>query len=200
MTQERLGDVIGKTGSAIGQYESGSREPYAEALKMLAGALDTSSSYLLGETDDRHLPALASLPPNAVSEGLPVKVPILGGVRAGGPGMAYDQVVGYEPLDASFVRGAEHFFVFAEGESLRGDGVEPGDLCLVRRQDYVDDGHLALTCVDEGCTLKFVRRLDGQVMLYSRTWGPEFYPADSVRILGVVVKSIRYHERRLEPQ
>jgi hypothetical protein len=37
-------------------------------------------------------------------------------------------------------------------------------------------------------------------MLYSRTWGPEFYPADAARVLGVVVKSIRYHERRLEPQ
>jgi SOS-response transcriptional repressor LexA len=173
-------------------------ERIEDALGVSDGALMLAAGYVNRRASDA---GGQTLPMHAIREGLPVKVPILGGVRAGDPGISYDEIVGYEPLDASFVRGSEHFFVYAEGESLRGDGVEPGDLCLVRRQDYVDDNHLSLVCVaDDGCTLKFLRRLDGQVMLYSRTWGPEFYPADSVRILGVVVKSIRYHERRLEPQ
>ncbi|RAV22228.1 helix-turn-helix domain-containing protein [Paenibacillus contaminans] len=52
LTQEVLGRKIGVTKVSISSYENGTRTPDMETLQKLADALDTSTDYLLGRTDD----------------------------------------------------------------------------------------------------------------------------------------------------
>lgn len=52
ITQRELAAKVGVTHGAIGLYETGKREPDLHTLQRIAAALQTSMSYLLGETDD----------------------------------------------------------------------------------------------------------------------------------------------------
>lgn len=52
MTQEQLGTKVNVTKVSISGYESGNRTPDMETLQLIADALDVSTDYLLGRTDD----------------------------------------------------------------------------------------------------------------------------------------------------
>jgi transcriptional regulator with XRE-family HTH domain len=51
LTQEQLGDLIGKDQKQVWRYETGKQIPSAETLVMLARALETSTDYLVGFSD-----------------------------------------------------------------------------------------------------------------------------------------------------
>lgn len=55
LTQEQLGKYIGFSANAIGQYETGIREPNFETLIKLADYFNVSIDYLLGRTTQRNL-------------------------------------------------------------------------------------------------------------------------------------------------
>lgn len=52
LTQEELNDICQFSGSQISRYETGSSEPQAPAIFTIAKALDVTSDYLLGLSDD----------------------------------------------------------------------------------------------------------------------------------------------------
>ena len=52
LTQKQLAKAVGLTETALCNYEKGIREPSLNVLKQLCLALDVSSDYLLGLTDD----------------------------------------------------------------------------------------------------------------------------------------------------
>lgn len=52
LTQKQLAERVGLTAGAIGMYEVGQRQPDLSTIQKLAHALETSISYLVGETDD----------------------------------------------------------------------------------------------------------------------------------------------------
>lgn len=54
LSQTQLAEMIGTTPQNLSRYENGIREPKATTLAAIAKALDVSSSYLLGITDDEH--------------------------------------------------------------------------------------------------------------------------------------------------
>lgn len=56
-TQEELAERIQISRSALANYESGLREPKGDILKRFAKALDTTTDYLLGRTDDPYPPS-----------------------------------------------------------------------------------------------------------------------------------------------
>lgn len=54
LSQTQLAEMIGTTPQNLSRYENGIREPKATTLAAIAKALDVSSSYLLGITDDEY--------------------------------------------------------------------------------------------------------------------------------------------------
>lgn len=86
----------------------------------------------------------------------PAEVPILGSVRAGYGGAVFEEIVGYEPVQASSLQRDEAYFWL----SVTGDSMEPvlceGDLVLVRKQTSVDNGSMAVMLVggEEGLVKK----------------------------------------------
>lgn len=63
-SQKTLGDLIGTNTHRISQWEIGKTAPGAEMIARLAQALETSTDYLLGLTDD---PTPASTPKGDLS-------------------------------------------------------------------------------------------------------------------------------------
>lgn len=52
MAQQALADVLGIHVLTVSSWERGTRQPNADSLAALAGALEVSADYLLGRTDD----------------------------------------------------------------------------------------------------------------------------------------------------
>lgn len=51
-SQQSLGDVLGIAGTQVSRWERGETSPSSYDLSRLADALDTSTDYLMGRTDD----------------------------------------------------------------------------------------------------------------------------------------------------
>ena len=77
------------------------------------------------------------------------------------------------------------------GESMIEAGIADGDLVIVRRQESVDNGEIAVALLDNEATVKRFYREDDRIRLQpaNSTMSP-MYVSD-VRIVGKVVGLVR---------
>lgn len=61
LSQRELGEMLGVSGSMVGQYENGLRKPKYETLVKIANCLDVTAHYLAGMTNDPRELKLTSL-------------------------------------------------------------------------------------------------------------------------------------------
>jgi repressor LexA len=129
-----------------------------------------------------------------------VDVPVLGRIAAGQPLLATENVEDTLPLPRSWVRGEEVFLLKVTGESM-APLILPGDLVMVRVQQRVARGEIAVVLVEDEATLKRVYGEAGGLVLKGDN--PDFTPlrfspgeSDEVQILGKVVGIYRSLERK----
>lgn len=140
------------------------------------------------------LPADAGPVPIGPRAGGGVAVPVLGRVPAGQPLLALQQAEELVILPPSLVGAAEAFLLRVAGDSMVGAEIRDGDLVLVRRQDWAEDGDIvvALTDGEEATVKRFHRRGDRVVLLPENpAYDPIELPAERVRILGKVIGLFR---------
>lgn len=122
----------------------------------------------------------------------PWRVPLLGSVSAGQP--IYEP----EDFDVSIPVGSPVRCDYAL--RVKGDSMKPtylnGDIVLVRKQNTIDDGRIAIVAVGEEATLKHVYRTRNGVTLVSDN--PDYPPmpyiedeCDEIRIMGKPVAYLR---------
>lgn len=134
---------------------------------------------------------------NYSSENIPssplVRIPILGTVAAGIPLYAEQNILGYEDVPKSLVKSGEYFFLIAQGDSMIGSRILPGDKVLIRKQPLVENGEIALVLVNgDEATLKRVKYLDGTAILYpdNPAYSPMVYPVSDIKIIGYVAQVV----------
>jgi len=77
------------------------------------------------------------------------------------------------------------------GDSMKDAHIPDGSLVLIRRQDYVDSGAIAVVLVEnEEATVKKVKYFNGKIMLIpaNPAYEPQIYNPSEVRIIGKVVE------------
>lgn len=116
-----------------------------------------------------------------------VRVPISGTIAAGAPIEAVEDGLESRVFPEEMVpEGA--FALRVKGESMIDDHILNGDLVIVRPQDAVNDGEIAVALLDDGsATLKRVFREKGRVRLQPANPTMDPIYAESVRIQGRVV-------------
>ena len=207
LSVDDVAEKLGKNRATIYRYESDDIENLpAPILEPLAKVLQTTPAELMGweqaptpvpddlsalnAKDERQSAKDVTFPLNDIH-----RVPIIGTVRCGPGGLAYEHIEEYMTIDAAYnpaeVRGFR-----AEGDSMTGDGIHDGDLCLIRLQPEVENGVIAVVVIDdeEGC-LKHVTvdKPNGVVVLSSSN---PAYPqriftgsaANDVRIVGKLIE------------
>lgn len=198
--REQLAERLGLSYHAIAKYETGKRSPDQETILKIADYFNVSVDYLLGRSDDptplndddRILRKIGAIPVTKM-----YKLPVIGIIRAGEPIYAAENIIDYQEVSADDIRGGEYFFLQVVGDSMINEGIKPGARVLVRRQDYVDDGSIAVVIVNgDEATLKRVRYLDGKVVLLSANplYEPKIYDPSEVKIIGKVIQTIIRHE------
>lgn len=70
-------------------------------------------------------------------------------------------------------------------------GILNGDVIIVRRQSYAQQGQIVVAVIEDEATCKRLEKKDGHVWLMPENEAYAPIPGDDARILGVVVKVMR---------
>ena len=188
LSQYKLAELLGFSRGQVANYEQGTRQPDFDTLKKLAAFFNVTTDYLLGRTDD---PRGTYLPPGAWPVGPMVRVPVLGVIRAGLPILADEHIDGWELAPADEVKDGRYFYLRVTGDSMIGSRIYEGDLVLVRQQEEVENGEIAVVNVDgENATLKRVYYTNGELILQpdNPKYAPIVIKSGEARICGKVVE------------
>ena len=157
--QTQLADILNVSQGTLSSWETGRYDIGNDDLRKLAAFFGVTTDYLLGrDIDITKLPGYLG----PVTENK--KVPIIGSVKCGPNGLAFEYLEGYVLVDDSFT--GEIIAFHCKGDSMKDMGINDGDIAIVRKQDDVENGEVAVVIVngDEG-TLKRVRKFDGGIIL-----------------------------------
>lgn len=188
LSQKEFGQKIGVAESTVSLYESNKRFPDADTLKKISALFEVSLDYLLGNE-----PAKAAQPKTT---GRGVRIPVLGRVVAGIPIEAVEEILDYEEITPELAASGEFFALKIRGHSMEPRMME-GDVVIVRRQDDVDSGDVAIVLVNgDEATVKRVKKQPEGITLIATNisvYEPHFYSNKEiaelpVRILGRVVE------------
>ncbi len=126
------------------------------------------------------------------------------GVQAGFPSPAQDYLNESIDLNHELIRHpAATFYARVDGESMIGDGIEPGDILVIDRSIEPADGDLTVCCVDGDFTLKRISLSEGKVWLIpsNERFDPILVtPDNKFEVWGVVTYTIKHHHRRPSPK
>jgi repressor LexA len=127
------------------------------------------------------------------SDETPVSLPLLGKIAAGRP---IEAIPGHDEINiAEMLLGADRYMLKIEGDSMIDAGILDGDLVVIQRTDTADDGEIVVALIDdEEATLKRLFHLSGRRIKLTpenRNLSPLIYPADRVRIQGVLTGQLR---------
>lgn len=148
LTLEDIAKRVGVTKSTIQRYEVGKiSSPKIAVLKSIAYALETSYSWLIGETEN-HLPDNLYLSSPSNKQGVPI--PVLGRVSAGMGIPAPDQIEGYIFEESSHINSGEQYaYLRVIGDSMYPE-FKDGDFVLIKYCAEVENGSYAVVLIDDG--------------------------------------------------
>ena len=87
-----------------------------------------------------------------------VSMPVLGAVSCGIPKFAEENIEEYVSVPVSWFGHGEYYALRADGDSMKGAGIDHGDLVIVSRQNHAEPGQIIVALVgSEEATLKRYR-------------------------------------------
>ena len=124
-----------------------------------------------------------------------IELPLLGLVAAGAPIEAVEDRETLSVPEDMLRRGGRNFVLKVAGDSMIDEQIRDGDFIVVNSRERAENGEMVVALVDgESATVKtFYREKDGNVRLQpaNPTMKPMYFPADRIRVQGVVVGVIR---------
>jgi len=126
-----------------------------------------------------------------------VWLPVYGTIAAGEPlEPQRDPAADYVPIQSDVLSGgSEHYVLRVRGVSMVGDGIQPNDLIVVRRQQVCEQGEMVVALIEGSfATLKRYYREGTRVRLQPSN--PQMEPifTRNVAIQGIVVALVRRYD------
>lgn len=176
ISQAALAEELGVRQSTVGMWESGKNKPEYETLLNIASFFDVSMDQLIGSS-------------SAIAD-TSRRIPVLGSVIAGMPMEAIEDVTGYEEIPSSLAASGDFFALNIVGSSME-PRMQEGDVIIVRKQDDVNSGDVAVVLVDQqDATCKKVVKHDNGISLIaynSAVYEPHFYTSEEVETLPLQI-------------
>ena len=123
------------------------------------------------------------------------KVPVLGQVAAGLPILtseSFDEYLTYS-TDKKYAE-KQLFALRVKGESMKNIGIMNGDLVIVEKCDYADNGKIVVAMIEDEATVKRFYKENGRFRLQPENEEMQPIIADDVSILGIVVADMRFYK------
>lgn len=199
MEQKQFASILGTTDKTVSAWRTGRSKSYTKYLPQIAEALGTTTEYLLTGNGPKQKRAVSesdtALPKGAERIDLDTfhRIPILGRISAGLPLYAEQHIEGYTLTDLN--GGAEYFALRVSGDSMNAARIQDGDILIVRRQEEVENGEVAVVMVgDEDATVKRFYATGSTVTLMPQSTNPTHQPqiydttTTPIRVIGKVVE------------
>lgn len=124
------------------------------------------------------------------------RVPLLGAITAGSPILAVENFEGYVdlPWNTSKYPESELFALRVKGESMIEAGILDGDIVIVHRCTYADNGRIVVALVGDEATVKTFYKERGHFRLQPENSTMQPIIVDDVSLLGTVIASVRSYE------
>lgn len=173
ISQKSLADALGVSQSTVAMWESGKNSPEHGTFLKLCEYLGVSGDALVG-------------PPSRKS---PVRVPVLGYVKAGLPGAALEEVLDYETVYLTHESAGEYFALRIKGDSMSPRMMD-GDVVIVRRAAEFQNGDICVVLVGgEDATVKKVIKKDLGIILMplNPSYEPLFFSQSEILSYPVTI-------------
>lgn len=177
---------LGISSSTVSSWCTGTKMPRMGKIQMLADYFHIKNTDLMA--DDEGL-----LPEGATPYNPTHRIPVLGKISAGLPLYCEQNIDGYTYTDLN--GGAEYFALRVTGDSMNAVNICDGYRIIVRVQDIVENGQVAVVRVgdDEATVKRFYRTADTITLMPQSTnpvHQPQIYNLHDTRIsiIGLVVK------------
>lgn len=158
-TRNEMCEALGVKYTTFADWVNAKTYPRIDRIEQMAEYFGISKSDLLEER----------LPNGAIpyQKRPTLPVPIVGAVSCGIPLLAEDNIEGYIDTPAQDVTtGETYFWLRARGDSMINVGIHEGDLLLIRQQNDVDSGDIAVVAINEDdATLKRVIKKENALIL-----------------------------------
>lgn len=180
MSQAEMARRLGLSRTAVSMYESGQREPDFATEERIADMLGVDLNSLRGFKSQ--IPGYT-------------RINVYGYISAGRPIEMVECVVDQEDIPAAMAMSGEYFGLRIKGHSME-QSIMDGDTVIVRKQQDVDSGDVAIVAVNgEEATCKVVKKTGNGVWLIPKNpeYEPLFFTSDEVSgkpvsIIGKVVE------------
>lgn len=197
--QKDFAAILGIDPNLPSRWRNRKSTSYQRRLPQIAEALGTTTEYLLTGNGPKQKRAVSesdtALPKGAerIDLGTFHRIPILGRISAGLPLYAEQHIEGYTLTDLN--GGAEYFALRVSGDSMNAARIQDGDILIVRRQEEVENGEVAVVMVgDEDATVKRFYATGSTVTLMPQSTNPTHQPqiydtaTTPIRVIGKVVE------------
>ena len=181
-------DLANKTNmskSTLQRYETGTiKNLPLDKLEVLASALQTTPSYLMGWDEVKEEPKKKG-----------IKIPVLSRVAAGIPIEMIEDILDYEEISGDMAKHGEYFALKIQGDSMT-PRICNNDVVIVRQQDNAENGDIVITAIngDDAMCKRLQKYNDGIALIsLNPLYEPIYLKKDEidekpVRILGKVVE------------
>ena len=186
LSQAEMAEKLGLNVRTYGSYERGERDVSTALLRNICQILNISSDVLLDTRQSKPADTLTVLPTEKIH-----MIPVFGSVAAGFGAYASSDILEYIPLYIENDCDVENTIcITVKGQSMYPK-IEEGDRIVVRRQDSVDNGRIAVVMIGDEAVVKRVECEQNRLTLISIN--PEYPPRviegkdlEDVRIVGLV--------------
>lgn len=192
LSQAELAERMGLNVRTYGSYERGERDLSTALLRQICQELKVSSDALLETKGSRPVESNADVLPQEKIH----MIPVFNSVAAGFGAYASSDIVEYIPLYIENDFDVEDTIcITVRGQSMYPK-IEDGDRIVVRRQECVDNGRIAVVMIGDDAVVKRVN-FDGE-RLELTSFNPEYPPRilqgaelANVKIVGLVQQVIK---------
>lgn len=181
MLQDALADMFGVSLSVVQDWERGTSTPPENIIGELAKVFRVTEEELMHQN-------LQRLDISSGKRRKPIiTIRVLGRVAAGIPIEAIEDVTGIEEI--TYTDG-EYFGLRVSGNSME-PRIKNGDTVIVRRQNDVDDGDVAIVCINgTDATCKQIKRLQDErisLVSFNPAYQPMIYTRQEMETLPVMI-------------
>ena len=171
--------------STLQRYETGSiRNLPLDKLEVLASALQTTPSYLMGWDEVKKEPKKKG-----------IKIPVLSRVASGIPIEMIEDVLDYEEITEDMSKHGKYFALKIQGDSMT-PRICNNDVVIVRQQDDAENGDIVIVTINgDDAVCKRLQKYNDGIALVSLNpqYEPIYLKKDEVankpvRIIGKVVE------------
>ena len=160
MSQDDLASVLEVSQKTISSWETNRTEPNMGIVQQIADYFNVTTDEMIYGPDTTYV----KLPsPESVRA-----IPVYGDISCGTGLFVEDNIVDYVTVPTSMLpnRSAEYFAQFADGDSMIGAGINPGDLIIFKKTSQVENGQIGCFCIDDNvATCKKFSQIGGQIFL-----------------------------------